>query len=339
MTTPQQCLPDETKAASLCDSIMKGKSEDKEKRKEKKKDLQMVGRCRQYGLSALWQRSVSYHSWLQSQPRHVKYHPINIKTNSLEFVLTEAIWGIGLWNCSHCKTADQNFWQPISQKHDSKISQQQPICGWNRAESMRHPLGFTKKFKSHQVTFRTTTNKAPTLCSFPFKSTSTTTSSLMILCNVRPSIEIGDIFRHCMPLHCLQVWRAQVRKRLCLPERGSWTRARLRRSCTNCRRIFSEPYIFISGYLICYAGWDWTECAHSCISITDHITVPQTVPLLIFTQSIQNNGPFLDSFFFHWPLIGCNYSSTKQMSVVRLPWRLDQGTQQCGSFAGLHLYW
>lgn len=102
---------------------------------------------------------------------------------------------------------------------------------------------------------------------------------------------------------------------------------------------FSKPYIFISGYLISYAGWDWAECAHSCISITDHITVPQTFPLLIFTQSIQNNGPFLDSFFFHWPLIGCNYSSTKQMSVLRLPWRLDQGTQQCESFAGLHLYW
>lgn len=104
-------------------------------------------------------------------------------------------------------------------------------------------------------------------------------------------------------------------------------------------KTFSKPYIFISGYLICYAGWDWAECAHSCISITDHITVPQTFPLLIFTQSIQNNGPFLDSFFFHWPLIGCNYSSTKQMSVLRLPWRLDQGIQQCASFAGLHLYW
>ena len=104
-------------------------------------------------------------------------------------------------------------------------------------------------------------------------------------------------------------------------------------------RTLSKPYIFISGYLISYAGWDWAECAHSCISITDHITVPQTLPLLIFTQSIQNNGPFLDSLFFHWPLIGCNYSSTKQMSVLRLPWRLDQGTQQCASFAGLHLYW
>lgn len=106
---------------------------------------------------------------------------------------------------------------------------------------------------------------------------------------------------------------------------------------------FSKPYIFISGSLICYAGWDWADCAHSCISITDHITVSQTCPLLIFTQSIQNNGPFLDPptplFFFHWPLIGCNYSSTKQMSVLRLPWRLDQGTQQCESFAGLHLYW
>lgn len=48
---------------------------------------------------------------------------------------------------------------------------------------------------------------------------------------------------------------------------------------------------------------------------------------------------FFGLFFFHWPLIGCNYSSTKQMSVLRLPWRLDQGTQQCESFAGLHLYW
>lgn len=60
---------------------------------------------------------------------------------------------------------------------------------------------------------------------------------------------------------------------------------------------FSEPYIFISGYLIRYAGRDWADCAHSCISITDHIRELRTVPLLIFTQSIQNNGPFLGSFF------------------------------------------
>lgn len=139
---------------------------------------------------------------------------------------------------------------------------------------------------------------------------------------------------HCIPL---QVWQTQVTYWLCLPAAGQendWDTP-----AQTYRHTFSKPYIFISGYLICYAGRDWAQCPHSCISITDHITVPQTCPLLIFTQSIQNNGPFLGSFFFHWPLIGCNYSSTKQMSVLRLPWRLDQGTQQCESFAGLHLYW
>lgn len=138
-----------------------------------------------------------------------------------------------------------------------------------------------------------------------------------------------------VPWHCMPpAGVSDSAKKLTLPTAGQEYNYG-----TTYRPTFSKSYIFISGYLICYAGWDWAECAHSCISITDHITAPQTCPLLIFTQSIQNNGPFLDSFFFHWPLIGCNYSSTKQMSVLRLPWRLDQGTQQCESFAGLHLYW
>lgn len=145
----------------------------------------------------------------------------------------------------------------------------------------------------------------------------------------------------CVLFHCLHVWEAQVRNWLDSPQTESEKkRKNENNSDTNTKaHTFSKPYIFISGYLISYAAWDWAECAHSCISITDHITEPQTIPLLIFTI-YPEQWAFLGRVFFpHWSLIGCNYSSTKQMSVLRLPWRLDQGTQQCETFTGLHLYW
>jgi hypothetical protein len=84
----------------------------------------------------------------------------------------------------------------------------------------------------------------------------------------------------------------------------------------------------------------WALGPHSCSSITDHICYePETIPLLIFTPSNWNNGPFFGlSSSPHTGLIGCNYSSTKQISRLGLPWRPDQAAQQCESFAELHLY-
>lgn len=144
-----------------------------------------------------------------------------------------------------------------------------------------------------------------------------------------PANETWKMLQTCL----LQVCWAQVTNWPCAPAAGATeTPAQTQQPA------LLEPYILISGSQMCETGWNWEDWARRCISITDHMAAPRTHPLLIFTVYTERRA-FLGLFFSYWPLIWCNYSSTKQMSMLRLPWRLDQATQQCTSFAGLHLYW
>lgn len=93
----------------------------------------------------------------------------------------------------------------------------------------------------------------------------------------------------------------------------------------------------------CWWLWAITLLQDECTQILSSATPTSHHPIInvlaISPKQKTTTSSFLFFSFLSCGLIGCNYSSTKQMSRSVLPWRPQRWVQQCESFRRGSFLW